>query len=90
MAWTAKIVSKEFEKGTLRVGILFSNGADAFTESVSVSGKSIDSLITYMEQKAASIEDNEMLVSSVEDHIVQDITVAAKAAMIDPKSLPTP
>lgn len=42
--WTATIESKKLDKGTLYVGVIFSNGQDSFTIVYPISANSLDSL----------------------------------------------
>lgn len=69
--WTAKIVSKEYTKDILQVGIEFSDGVKTFSESIDMTGGSYETLQLKIGARISTFETTATLSSLLDSLVAQ-------------------
>lgn len=83
MDWTATIVSKDYSKGVLLVGVEYTNGNETFSESIDMTGGTLDVLNQKIQGKLNTLNATSDLISDIDSAVAQKQTVTFTPKPVD-------
>jgi len=83
MDWTAIIVSKDYSKGILLVGIEYTDGNETFGESIDMTGGTLDVLNQKIQDRLNTLNTTSTLISDVDSVVLHKQPIAFIAKPID-------
>lgn len=75
MSWTAKIVSKDYKNGTLFVGVEYTDTMSTFSESIDLTGGSIDVLNQKIQGRLNTLTVTEKATTDVDGAVAQKLQI---------------
>lgn len=76
--WNAKIVSKDYTKGVLLIGVEFSSEDETFSKSFDLTGGDEDTLDARIQQELSTLNQTEILAIDVIDTIAAQTVITYK------------
>lgn len=80
--WQATVVSTDYEKGNLQIGVQYSNGVQTFSESTTINGNNVNGLVQVIQSRLATLTANDALVATITPSIQSGLTLQPTASII--------
>lgn len=89
MTWTAKIVSKDYQKGILQVGIEFTNEIETFSESLDMTGGVYELLERRVQARLDTLNQTEKFSTEISQAVDQKRPIEPRPTSLPSEETPT-